>query len=153
MELSPEEHTRQETKEHINNVRMFLENIMQQIIMRAKEHDGSKLEEPEFSIFVEYTPRLKNSTYGSDEYKEFLKGMSVALDHHYKNNRHHPEHFSNGIDGMNLVDLIELFSDWKSSSLRHDNGDINKSIEINTKRFNMSPQLVNIFKNSIKLFK
>lgn len=152
MTLSPEEQTVKETKEHINNVRMFLEMIMQEIVLRAKCHDSSKLEEPEFSTFVEYTPKLKDSTYGSPDYKEFLKEMKVALDHHYAHSRHHPEFFQNGIDGMNLVDIIEMFADWKSASLRHNDGDINKSIEINTKRFNMSQQLVNIFKNSIKLF-
>jgi len=30
-------------------------------------------------------------TYGSDEYKECLKQMGVALRHHYLHNRHHPE--------------------------------------------------------------
>jgi len=153
MGLSPEERTRKETQEHINNVRMFLEKIIQEITLRAKNHDNSKLEEPEFSTFVEYTPKLKNSTYGSNEYKRFLKGMKPALKHHYSHNRHHPEFFINGIDGMNFVDLIELFADWKSASLRHNNGDINKSIEINKDRFNIAPQLANIFKNSIKLLK
>jgi len=152
MEMSPEQKTRHETQEHINNVRMFLEIIMHQIIERAKNHDRTKLEEPEFSTFVEYTPKLKDSTYGSPEYKEFLKGMEVALDHHYAHNRHHPEFFENGIDGMDLVDLIEMMCDWKAATLRHDNGDINKSIEINTERFNLSPQLVNILKNTIKIF-
>lgn len=27
------------------------------------------------------------------EYNEFLKEMNVALQHHYANYRHHPEHF------------------------------------------------------------
>jgi len=153
MPISHEEQTRQETKEHINNVRMFLDIIMQQIIARAKDHDRSKLEEPEFSIFVEYTPKLKGSTYGSDEYKQFLKEMKVALDHHYSANRHHPEWHEDGIDGMNLVDLIEMLCDWKAASMRHDDGDINKSIELNIERFNLSPQLVKIFKNTVKILK
>lgn len=152
MEVSLEQHTRQETKEHINNVRMFLVNIMQHIITRAKDHDNTKLEEPEFSTFVKYTPKLKNSTYGSDEYKQILKEMKVALDHHYAHGRHHPEHFSNGIDGMDIVDIVEMLADWKAASLRHTTGNMDKSIEINKSRFNMAPQLVNIFKNSIKLF-
>lgn len=41
--------------------------------------------------------------------------------------------------------------DWKAAVMRHADGDINKSVEINTKRFNISPQLVAIIKNTIPL--
>lgn len=58
------------------------------------------------------------------------------------------EHVSS-INNMNLFDLIEMFVDWTASSQRHADGDINKSIEINTTRFALSPQLVEIFKNTI----
>ena len=36
---------------------------------------------------------------------------------------------------LNLLDLIELFCDWKASTLRHNDGNIKKSIEINQNRF------------------
>lgn len=42
--------------------------------------------------------------------------------------------------------------DWKAASMRHEDGDIRKSIEKNTKRFNLSPQLVNILKNTALFF-
>ena len=146
------EETIKQTQQHINNVENKIELMICLLKDRAMNHDKSKLEEPELSIFQEYTEKLKTSTYGSDEYKSFLKEMQVALDHHYKNNRHHPEHFENGIDGMNLIDLVEMFCDWKAATERHDNGDIFKSIEFNTKRFNLNPQLVNILNNTAKLF-
>jgi len=44
--------------------------------------------------------------------------MKPALEHHYALYRHHPEHFQNGIDDMNLIDLVEMFADWKASSER-----------------------------------
>jgi len=146
------EETIKQTKQHINNVENKIELMILLLKDRAMTHDKSKLEEPELSIFQEYTEKLKTSTYGSDEYKSFLKEMQIALDHHYKNNRHHPEHFENGIDGMNLIDLVEMFCDWKAATERHDNGDIFKSIEFNTKRFNLNLQLVNILNNTAKLF-
>lgn len=139
-----------ETHEHITTVAKFLAQMIGTLLTRALEHDDSKLKNPELDVFVEYTPKLKNSTYGSDEYKGFLKGMKVALDHHYANNRHHPEYQKDGIGGMNLVDLIELLCDWKAATIRHANGDIMKSIEINTKRFNLSDQLKNVLKNTVK---
>ena len=51
---------------------------------------------------------------------------------------------------MNLFDLIEMLVDWKAASERHNNGNIRKSIEINGNRFNMSPQLIRIFENTVK---
>ena len=73
------------------------------------------MESPEVEIFAEYTPKLADSTYESEEYKSFLEGMSVAVQHHYAHYRHHPEHFENGINDMNLVDLVEMICDWKAS--------------------------------------
>lgn len=140
-----------ETIDHIDNVKSYIFRVIGLLVDRAKDHDKTKLKEPELSYFLEWTPKLGGSTYGSPEYQEFLKNLKPALDHHYAENPHHPEHHKNGIDGMNLVDLIEMIGDWVSASKRHVSGDPYKSIEINTKRFNLSPQLVNILKNTVKL--
>lgn len=147
-----QEQCRKDTTEHINNVKEFMNRLIVEMLKRANDHDKSKLELPEIGIFTEYTPKLKHSTYGSDEYKEFLKCMGVALKHHYENNRHHPEHFENGIKGMTLVDLVEMLCDWKAATLRHDDGDIRKSIEINQKRFGYSDELKSIMLNTIAMF-
>lgn len=141
-----------DTKEHISQVREFMLMFAQELIQRALVHDKSKLENPEVDIFTEYTPKLKDSTYGSDEYKSFLKEMQVALSHHYANNSHHPEHYENGIRGMDLTDVVEMICDWKAATMRHVDGDINKSIEVNKNRFNYSSDLEQIFKNSVKMF-
>lgn len=58
------------------------------------------------------------------------------------------EHVSS-VNNMNLFDLIEMFIDWNAACQRHADGDIDKSIKINTARFALSPQLVEIFKNTI----
>ena len=142
-----------ETRLHINNVIKFIYLLIKELMERAEGHDASKLEEPERATFLEFTPKLKGMTYGSDEYKECLKKMQVGLDHHYAENRHHPEHFENCVEGMTLIDLIELLVDWKSSTLRHDDGDIMRSIEQNMERFGLSPQLAQILKDtSVELF-
>lgn len=148
-----EDEVKKETKKHIATVKKMVGIFNKELGLKALDHDQSKLEEPEFSTFKIYTEKLKNSTYGSEEYKGFLKDMKPALDHHYENNSHHPEHHKNGIDGMNLVELIEMFCDWKAATMRHDDGCIKKSIEINAERFKISTQLKSIFKNSVDLFK
>jgi hypothetical protein len=141
-----------DTLEHIKQVREFMSICIRELEDRKRKHDQTKLESPELEIFTEYTPKLKHSTYGSDEYKTFLKEMQVALKHHYKHNSHHPEHYENGIKGMDLLDVIEMFCDWKAATMRHDDGDINKSIEINKNRFNYSDDIEQIFKNTVKYF-
>jgi hypothetical protein len=141
-----------DTNEHIIEVRKCLSRVLVELTERGRVHDLSKLKSPEIEGFTEYTPKLKESTYGSDEYKKNLEGLKVALNHHYANNSHHPEHYENGIRGMELLDIVEMFCDWKAATMRHTDGDLNKSIEINKERFNYSDDLEQIFKNSVKIF-
>lgn len=140
------------TMKHIESVRKYIRLFTDKLTKRAVEHDRLKLESPEVEIFTEFTPKLANSTYGSEEYNDFLKGMNVALQHHYANYRHHPEHFDKGINDMNLVDIVEMLCDWKASSLRQNDGNLLKSIEINAKRFGYDNQLKQIFINTAKMF-
>lgn len=140
--------SRKDTLLHIKRVSELLSNAAIELLNRAKIHDDSKLSDIERHIFDVYTPKLKGSTYGSKKYYGFLKDMRVALDHHYTANRHHPEHFKNGIDDMNLFDLLELFMDWKAAGERHADGNIFKSIKKNKDRFKISDQLVKIFTNT-----
>jgi hypothetical protein len=169
------------TLRHIESVRNFLNLVIKELMNRQEKHDQTKLESPEVEIFDKYTPLLRGLTYGSDEYKKIMKEMKVAIEHHNKWNRHHPEFHEgiyvcskchtkwtcgtepiicdncgyekcqkreSGIDGMNLIDLIEMICDWKAAGLRHDGGDIFKSIDINKERFGISEQLVQILKNT-----
>lgn len=185
-----------ETRKHQMGVSRLLMAFAQRLLVRASEHDASKLEDPERETFVEVTPKLRDLSYGSDEYKEQLKRMGPALEHHYQNNSHHPEHsklwkcpvcdgvFDEsetsesvvnkvssrscpmcyqqdplslailysyiGIEGMDLFDIVEMLCDWFAATLRHADGDIDKSIGINEKRFRISPQLSRIFRNTVK---
>lgn len=135
---------------HIKRVAQLLTEASAELIRRANVHDNSKLNSPEKEFFDEYTPKLAGSTYGSDEYKEFLKQLKVGLDHHYANNSHHPEHYANGVNGFDLFDLMEMAMDWCAAVERHNDGDIFKSLEINTKRFELSNQIVCVLHNTFK---
>lgn len=135
---------------HIMRVRDLMNEVINNLLHRAQIHDQSKLAAPEVALFTKYTPLLAACTYGSEQYNEYKAGLKVALDHHYANNRHHPEHHKRGVDDMTLLDLIEMLIDWKAASERHNDGNIRKSIEINGRRFNMSPQLIEVFENTAK---
>lgn len=138
-----------ETWRHIDRVRHLMAAVIENILFRMDEHDQSKLASPEVEIFAEFTPKLKETVYGSEDYKEYLRQMKPALDHHYGNNSHHPEHFEDGVDDMDLLDLIEMVCDWKAAGERHeDGGNLLRSIKINTERFKLSPQLAKILNNT-----
>lgn len=140
-----------ETMKHIEKVRKYIKVFTDALAVRAIKHDKTKLESPEVEVFAEFTPKLAGATYGSDEYNSFLQEMNVALQHHYASNRHHPEHFSKGIDDMTLVDIVEMLCDWKAASQRQNDGNLLKSIELNAQRFGYDDQLKRIFVNTAKL--
>ena len=143
----------EDTKEHIGKVQLNLLNVCTNLLKRSTAHDESKLKDPEKELFDQETPKLSKLTYGSQEYKDALGRLKPALDHHYANNSHHPEHYEDGVDGMSLLDLIEMLADWKAAVERHDDGSLKKSLEINKKRFKIGDQLQSILKNTCEELK
>jgi hypothetical protein len=141
--------------DHKKQVALLLHAISTELNQRAIEHDDSKFSPEELESFEEATPRLKTLTYGSEEYRAELRKIKPAIQHHYQQNRHHPEYFEfeadglHGIDGMNLIDLIEMVCDWIAATKRVKDGDIYKSLSINQERFHISDQLNGIIKNTV----
>ena len=134
------------TKRHIQAVIEIGVVLLDKLIIRLHNHDRSKLAEPELSILNENVAPPSGYTTGglktpNDKLSEFKA-------HHYSINRHHPEHHENGIDGMTLIDLLEMFVDWQASVMRSQDGNIYNSIQYNVKRFNISPQLTRILMNT-----
>lgn len=148
----PVQTTPNDMLEHAKEVLNRITIIAGELAVRGVNHDRSKFDPEEYSSFVGQTVKLKDFVYGSDEYRAELEKIRPAINHHYQHNRHHPKHFVNGIRGMNLVDIIEMFCDWHASILRQKDGDIRKSIEIGQKRFKFSDDLKQIFLNTIELF-
>lgn len=147
-----EKECKADTLKHIREVQSFMKKAIAHLEFKSSWHDDSKLREPELSIFTKYTPKLKNTTYGSEEYKSYLREMKVGLEHHYVRNSHHPEHYGEGIGGMSLFDLIEMICDWMAATLRHEDGDINASLELNKVRFGINGQLQGILENTVRLY-
>ena len=101
----------QDTQQHIAHVADRLHRLANLLRYRADAHDASKLLPPEKEAYDRLTPRLAGLTYGSEEYRATLREMKPAIAHHYAHNSHHPEHFEDGIAGMNLLDLVEMLCD------------------------------------------
>lgn len=141
-----------DTLKHAQRVGELMAQTIRELVDRSVCHDRSKTEDPELAVFNEFTPKLRTSTYGSDEYKGYLAEMKVGLDHHYATNRHHPEHFEDGVGGMTLVDLIEMLADWRAATERHADGSLVRSLAIQKDRFGISDQLTAILWNTARHF-
>lgn len=142
-----------DTWQHIHVVRKLLTRMQEELGRRALEHDQSKIQDPaEMAIFAEFTPKLRDVTFGSEEYRGFLRDMGPAVKAHQLNNRHHPEAHEGGVTGMNLIDVLEMVCDWKAASLRHTDGDFVRSVRVCSERFEISPQLAQIILNTAELF-
>lgn len=137
-----------DVQEHIRKVRYWLTGFEEVLKRRAAAHDRSKLDDPvEKGMFNKWTPNLESVEFGSDEYKQALEGMGEALQRHYKANRHHPEHYENGVNGMTLHDVVEMLCDWLAAAQKKET---HIDLDYLAERFGLAPQLVDIFANTLR---
>lgn len=138
------------TLQHIRRASGLILHCSAALIRRAAEHDASKLVEPEWPGVEKYTEPLAKLTFGTPEYDAIMREARPIQILHHAANRHHPEHFENGISGMTLIDLTEMVCDWRAAVEKHQNGDIYKSIEICQQRYGFSNDLKAVFQNTVK---
>lgn len=134
--------------EHKRKVKYWLRGFAEQLTTRAENHDNSKLRDPvEKATFDRWTPEIRRATFGSDEYKQALDGMGEGVKLHYKANRHHPEHYENGVNDMTLMDVVEMLADWMAvAQSKNTHVDLRHAAE----RFGLSEQLVEILANTLR---
>lgn len=140
------------TRAHREGVQRIMNFVTFMIDTRAATHDASKQEEPELTKFSEVLATSRPAAYGTPEYAKTKARLGDALVHHYQVNRHHPEHFANGMRGMHLIDLIEWLADCYQAASRHPADNPVKSIAANQKRFKFSDDLASILVNTCALF-
>ena len=109
------------TMEHKTRVSIFMTKLARELMRRGKLHDNSKLKSPEREIYGANYERLEKTTFGTDEYREILNDMKPAIEHHYKENDHHPEHFEDGIFNMDLVQILEMLVDITTTAIEKGN--------------------------------
>lgn len=103
--------TKEYIEKHISNVRTRIHTMIKVLEKRALLHDRSKLENPEYALWkkMDEEPRYP---YGSKEYFDKIERNKEVFNLHYFYNRHHPEHYADGILDMTLIDLLEMLCDW-----------------------------------------
>lgn len=142
--------SRPDTYAHIGQVRGLLLAVVRDLLERGHVHDLSKLEYPEKRVFDEIAPGMRELTYGSPEYEAVREAQSEGMRHHYAANRHHPEHHDGGIHGMNLLDLVEMLADWKAATLRHDDGNLDRSFSVNRERYGYGDEIEGLLRNTAR---
>lgn len=134
----------------IDEHRLRVKYLCYQLACALKEqgrgHDLSKTISPEKEVFDK--PRAK---FNSDQYYEFIKENKGIVEHHYARNPHHPEHWPNGIEDMDLVTLAEMLCDWKAASEQDKTG-ILESLRINKKRYDIPHSIVQLLENTVRRF-
>ena len=138
-----------DAKAHIRKLQYIFDNIViPELEARSRNHDKSKLDNPEKETYDKYIPLLQKVKYGTPEYNRLKDEMAeTGVGHHYAVNRHHPEHFENGIKDMTLFDIMEMYFDWYAASLRSDTG-FEKGVEMNCNRYDIPDTLSQIFINT-----
>lgn len=140
------------TLAHSRRVGELMVQVICDLTHRSVRHDLSKTEEPERPLFDRHTPDLAKHPYGSPGYTASLAALGPALEHHFANNPHHPQHYPNGINGMTLADLVEMLADWRASTERVPAGSLRQSLIINQDRFRIGDQLADILENTARAF-
>lgn len=162
---------------HIKDVNGYMGTIINDLKNRSANHDQSSLGDMEQEISNKYIPKMNHlleriSFYKSDiddikspiikkyledeiehctnEYNVVVSEMESIVNSHFKDNRHHPRHFKNGINDMNLVDIMEMLSDWLA--LSNNNENIIDIINKNKTKFKLGDQLESILINTVNSY-
>jgi hypothetical protein len=137
------------TQKHIARVELLLHMAADELMRRGRKHDASKFTAEEMGPLAEMQAlidREGQAPFGSEEYKRRTALLKPMLEHHYARNSHHPEHYPNGVAGMDLFDLVEMFFDWKAASERGEEPAMNLSAAC--ERFKAEPMLRSILENT-----
>jgi len=143
--------TENETRRHIHRVQELMYRLMNLLMKRCEAHDKSKLSEPEKSGF-EAMDNEPYYPYGSPEYFDKLKRYSDILNHHYKLNPHHPEHYSGFISEMDLLDILEMVCDWASRRGGLSDKEMIDLVEQQSERFSIPSELSSILLNTMQRY-
>lgn len=102
-------------KRHKARVRYWMNQFASSLLTRADNHDNTKLQEPEISLWrnMDKEPRYLYSEDPNSDYQQKLQRYRPVFELHYDHNRHHMEYFQRHNDefGMDLLDMLEFICD------------------------------------------
>ena len=136
---------------HQRRVAALMIDFACRLLQRAAIHDDSK-HTPEELGPLEAMHRLIETDgpapFGSDAYRARTDMLRPMLGFHYARNSHHPEHHPNGVEDMDLLDLVEMLLDWKAASER--DGSTTMNLSAAAERFHLEPQMRKVFETTAR---
>jgi hypothetical protein len=148
---SQEDRYLEDVTQHTNWVVKYITEFIHQLEKRGEQHDADKFASPIKDVYSKNFDALMEVPYGSEEYNR-ITGSSqfkAAFKQHTENNRHHTQHFKNGVDDMNLVDVVEMLCDWKAASDRSKTS-ILDGMKLNYKKYKIDGTAQKWLENTIK---
>ena len=137
---------------HKQSVKVGIQRIIDELADRAEKHDDDKFETEVFDSFYNALDKFINTKFGERNWELAMDEIGDSLFKHYSASPHHAQHYENGINGTNLLDLIEMMVDWKSASNSYGDSSFEESLRVQKKRFGIDDQLYGILTNTaIKL--
>jgi hypothetical protein len=142
--------------EHVRLVSGYLAAATNNLTQRAIRHDDSKWYEPEFTPYARNQPRFDAAEYGTPEYRAAVDAIKPAVQYHVTTNPHHPECYTEGVNGMTLFDVLEMLCDWMAACQRVKEetpwGKVsNLRLDLQQDRFKISDQLLQILVNTVQV--
>ena len=139
--------------EHQQKVASVMRQVIHELVTRALTHDASKFTTQELRDNLVTLPdkwelQTKGHGYHSPEQEQHRARFAAEIARHRKANRHHPEYHVNGVNDMDLIDLIEMLCDWYVSA-----SDIDQSIRENSQDYEIPPHISRILENTASKLK
>lgn len=139
--------------EHQQKVAAVIRQVIQELIARALTHDASKFTTQELKDNLVTLPDkwgllAEGHGYHSPEQEQHRARFTAEIARHRKAHRHHPEYHADGVNDMDLIDLIEMICDWYVSA-----PDIDQSIRKNSEDYEIDPHISRILENTASKLK
>ena len=127
---------------HRHDVSRCLSVLVESLMDRSVCHDLDKFHPEVVDKHCEMFENFQKNRppYGTPEYDQVRERFAQILERHYQANRHHPEHFRNGIEGMNLVDVMEMVCDWVAATPKDQ--DLFDAVGLNCSKYGIDRQLM-----------
>ena len=125
-----------------------LSTVARELISRGRTHDNSALGSPEIEVYHRFFLEYQKYKIGDPRKDEVFTQMAEAIGHHFQYNDHHPEHFENGINDMDLIRLMQFTADIMSWS-EQEQIDIFEILPMIRDKCGMTDQVYNLICNTI----
>lgn len=139
--------------EHQQQVGGVMLKVISELMTRALTHDSSKfttqqLKDNLITLPDKWKIQAAGHGYHSPQQKEHRQKFAPEIDRHRSAHPHHPEHFGNDVNKMDLIDLLEMLCDWYVSA-----PDIDQSIGENSGDYNIDPHIRQLLENTASRLK